>query len=86
MGQEIDRKEDKEMIVKPGVLQNIFGSDQSHKQFKDFHDDARQQYSEKLKAAPKIERNKKNYFLLPILKKLNHKIGGKISLNDYGFN
>ena len=73
--------------IKNAVLQDTFGSSQSHEQFKQFHvnaqtslDDQKNKYR-----PPKHDKNKKNRFLLPILTKLNHKIGDKIgSGNDYG--
>eukprot|EP01084_Bolivina_argentea_P090182 162552_1 len=66
-------------------LRDIFGCTQSHDEFRQYHESARKTYSDKLKTAPKMETNAKNYFLLPILTKFNHTIGTKIGELDYGF-
>eukprot|EP01083_Nonionella_stella_P280526 954323_1 len=67
------------------VLANIFGDTDSHDGYQKYHKEAHISYAEQLKAAPKIEKNPKNYFLLLILPEWNHRIGSKIGLRDYGF-
>eukprot|EP01083_Nonionella_stella_P280524 954319_1 len=79
------RKNKKAERADEPVLARIFGDTDAHQGYQKYHKEARIKYAEQLKAAPKIEKNPKNYFLLLILPDWKHTIGNKIGLRDYGF-